>query len=89
MTDLAPAASTITVALRFDRSDAEKLRDIADRAMVQDLRADVQLYRDAAAAAERGDPYFVQAHDRADLDELVAGLIFNGVEPTIEAARVD
>lgn len=79
----------ITVGLRFKPADAPKLRAIAERAMVQDLRADVQLYRDAALAAERGEPFHVQAADRDDLHLLIAGLVFNGVEqPTIDDARV-
>lgn len=88
MTDVAPLPSSITVALRFRRTDAEKLRRIADRAIVKDLRADVQLYRDAAAAAERDDPFPVIAESREDLYVLVAGLVANGIEqPAIEAVR--
>lgn len=80
--------STISVNLRFKRTDAEPLRRIADRAIVKDLRADVQLYRDAAVAAEHGDPFPIICHDRDDLYVLVAGLVANGVDqPAIEAAR--
>lgn len=85
---VAPTPSTISVSLRFKRTDAEKLRRIADRAMVKDLNADVQLYRDAAVAAEHGDPFPIICHDREDLYVLVAGLVANGVDqPAIEAAR--
>lgn len=89
MTDVAPSPDTITVALRFKRTDAEKLRTLADRAIIQDLRADVQLYRDAADAAELGEPFHVIAHDREDLHLLIAGLVLNGIEqPAIDSARL-
>jgi hypothetical protein len=85
---VAPTPTTISVNLRFKRTDADKLRRIADRAMVKDLNADVQLYRDAAVAAEHGDPFPIICHDREDLYVLVAGLVANGVDqPAIEAAR--
>lgn len=80
----------ITVALRFERADAPKLRAIAERAMVQDLRADVQLFRDAADATERGDALHVTAADRDDLHLLIAGLVFNGItQPSIDDARIE
>ena len=79
---------SITVALRFTRADAPKLRAIADRAMIRDLSADVQLYRDAADAAERDDPFYAIAQDRDDLYMLIAGLVANGIrQPAIEEAR--
>jgi hypothetical protein len=83
------APKPITVALRFKPADAAKLRAIAERAKVRDLNADVQLYRDAAAATDRGEAFYVQAADRGDLHVLIAGLVVNGIEqPTIDDARV-
>lgn len=81
--------SVITVGLRFKPAEAPKLRAIADRAKIKDLNADVQLYRDAALAAERGDAFYVQAAHREDLHLLIAGLVVNGIEqPSIDDARV-
>lgn len=71
--------------LRFDKSDARNLRDLADRVKATDLRADVSTYEQAALAAETGEPLQVHFTDIKDVVEMVALYVLHGIkQPTIE-----
>ena len=73
------------IGLRFDRSEARKLRDLADRVRADDLTADVSAFEQAATAAELGEPLQVTCTSVEEAHQLVAGYILNGIKrPAIE-----
>jgi hypothetical protein len=79
---------TLTVGFRFNRSDAPKLRALADRVKVNDLRSDVGVFEQAADAAERQELLIVHADSLDEVRQLAIGYVFNGVDaPTIESVR--
>lgn len=81
---------SITVAMRFDRSDASKLRALADRAKIRDLLADVSTYELAADAAERGTALQFECENADEAQLIAAGFVVNGCTlPTIDAVRTD
>lgn len=88
MTDVAPTPATLTVAMRFDRRDAPKLRAAADRAKIKDLRADVSTFDQAADAAEAGVPLMVICDSLDEARLMAKGYTLYGCqEPTLEAGR--
>lgn len=71
--------------LRFERSEAKKLRDIRDRAKSADLMAEVELYEKAAEATERGEPLIVHFDEIEEVAAMVGMFVLFGIkQPTIE-----
>ncbi len=85
MSDRAPAPTTLRIAMRFDRSDAPSLRAAADRAKVQDLRADVSTFELAADAAELSRPLIFECDSIEEARAIAAGYALHGCKvPTFE-----
>ena len=86
MTDTAPAPQTLRVAMRFERSDIANLQAAADRAKVQDLRADVSTSELAADAARRGEPLIFECDSLDEARLIAAGYTLHGCKaPTFES----
>lgn len=85
MSTEAAEAEHQTCGLRFEASEAPKLRVLADRVKATDLRADVSTFEQAALAAENGEPLVVHFTDSKEVLFMVAGYVRNGIaQPTIE-----
>lgn len=85
MRELATAPDTTTIGLRFDRSEAPKLRALADRVKADDLTSDVAAFEQAALAAESGEPLRVVCQNLEEVYRMVAGYILQGIKrPAIE-----
>lgn len=78
----------MNIGLRFDRSQAPKLRDLSVRVRAADLRAGqrVELYDKAADAAEKGEPLIVACTKPEEALRMAAIFTVLGIEtPAIEA----
>ncbi len=74
-----------TCGLRFQASEAPKLKALADRIKAADLRADTSTCEQAALAAETGEPLVVHFTDLNEVLFMVAGYVRNGIaQPAIE-----
>jgi hypothetical protein len=86
MAELLQPPDTITVGLRFLRRDAPRLRQLADRMRLQDLRGfDLGAFDQAADAAEQGVPLMVIASSKAEIEQIADAYPMYGVtRPAID-----
>lgn len=85
MRELLPKPTPRKCALRFDRDQAEPLRQLAERIKIADLTADCSAFEQAALAAERGEPLVVTFEDEAEVLQMVAGYVLHGItQPAID-----
>ena len=76
---------TVTLGLRFRRSQARLLRDLAERAKVNELPGAVSLFAQAADAARKGEPLIVGGSSVDEIRALADGFTIYGVAaPTVE-----
>lgn len=73
------------VGLRFTRSSARTLNNLAARVRAADLRSDATIFQAAADAAAKGEPMILECTDQAEAQLVAAGYAQYGVAvPTIE-----
>lgn len=87
MTTLPPM---VTLGLRFRRSQARLLRDLAERAKAGELPGAVSLFANAANAAGKGELLIVGGDSVDEIRALAQGFAIYGVTvPTVEMLSAD
>lgn len=75
----------IRLGLRFSRSQARVLRNLAEWCKANGVPGDVTLYERAAESAEDGEPLVVHCNDPSEVEQMQAAFVTIGIKrPTIE-----
>lgn len=77
--------ATIRLGLRFSKSQARVLRNLATWCRANGVPGDIALYDRAAESAEDGEPLVVHCNDPAEVEQMQAAFVTLGVKrPVIE-----